>query len=173
MRHQQQQRLSPGTLQINSSIHYIYFLPKYFFYLAARNWKFFKKSSDTVTTPIFMKFIQNVLFLFFFQGFRSSRQDAANNDNAPLDIGTIAAAGERCVDKVVMVQETEYDGMNEINIPNPKIKMFQKNASKFVILLEYKSPHSFFILCYFNIFLNECPGLCRHRPDHSLGRKLK
>lgn len=27
----------------------------------------------------------------------------------PLDIGTIAAAGERCVDKVVMVTETEYD----------------------------------------------------------------
>jgi len=43
------------------------------------------------------------------QGFRSSRQDATNNDNGPLDIGTIAAAGERCVDKVVMVQETEYD----------------------------------------------------------------
>ena len=26
-----------------------------------------------------------------------------------LDIGTIAAAGERCIDKVVMVEETEYD----------------------------------------------------------------
>lgn len=26
-----------------------------------------------------------------------------------LDIGSIAAAGERCIDKVVMVQETEYD----------------------------------------------------------------
>ena len=26
-----------------------------------------------------------------------------------MDIGSIAAAGERCIDKVVMVQETEYD----------------------------------------------------------------
>jgi hypothetical protein len=26
-----------------------------------------------------------------------------------LDIGSIAAAGERCIDKVVMVEETEYD----------------------------------------------------------------
>ncbi len=26
-----------------------------------------------------------------------------------LDIGTIAAAGERCIDKVVTVEETEYD----------------------------------------------------------------
>ena len=58
---------------------------------------------------------------FFFQGFRSSRQDATNNDNGPLDIGTIAAAGERCVDKVVMVQETEYDGK------------FNQNSSKFTI----------------------------------------
>ena len=41
---------------------------------------------------------------------RISRQgDAGEGDNVPLDIGTIAAAGERCVDKVVMVTETEYD----------------------------------------------------------------
>lgn len=26
-----------------------------------------------------------------------------------MDIGSIAAAGERCIDKVVMVEETEYD----------------------------------------------------------------
>ena len=44
-----------------------------------------------------------------FQDHRSSRQDAANSNDVPLDIGTIAAAGERCVDKVVMVQETEYE----------------------------------------------------------------
>merc|ERR1711962_1619100 len=31
------------------------------------------------------------------------------NDDVSLDIGTIAAAGERCIDKVVMVEETEYD----------------------------------------------------------------
>ena len=41
---------------------------------------------------------------------RISRQgDGGEEDNVPLDIGTIAAAGERCVDKVVMVTETEYD----------------------------------------------------------------
>ena len=42
---------------------------------------------------------------------RGSRQGADTND-VPLDIGSIAAVGERCIDKVVMVQETEYD--NEI-----------------------------------------------------------
>ena len=62
-------------------------------------------------TPLTI-FFTTIFFFIFFQGFRSSRQDAANNDNVPLDIGTIAAAGERCVDKVVMVQETEYDGMD-------------------------------------------------------------
>ena len=42
---------------------------------------------------------------------RSARQRNRNgNDNeVSLDIGSIAAAGERCIDKVVMVQETEYD----------------------------------------------------------------
>lgn len=39
---------------------------------------------------------------------RDSRQGAAGAEVA-LDIGSIAAAGERCVDKVVMVEETEYD----------------------------------------------------------------
>ncbi len=33
----------------------------------------------------------------------------AGADGDQLDIGTIAAAGERCIDKVVMVEETEYD----------------------------------------------------------------
>merc|ERR1712004_726169 len=42
---------------------------------------------------------------------RGSRQGSTSND-VPLDIGSIAAAGERCIDKVVMTQETEYD--NEI-----------------------------------------------------------
>merc|ERR1712018_564097 len=32
-----------------------------------------------------------------------------SGDDVALDIGSIAAAGERCIDKVVMVQETEYD----------------------------------------------------------------
>jgi len=44
---------------------------------------------------------------------RLSRQGAANgnevDDIGPLDIGTIAQAGERCVEKVMMVEETKYD----------------------------------------------------------------
>merc|ERR1712154_744012 len=38
---------------------------------------------------------------------RGSRQ--GGGDDVALDIGSIAAAGERCIDKVVMVEETEYD----------------------------------------------------------------
>ncbi|CAB4056211.1 unnamed protein product [Lepeophtheirus salmonis] len=38
---------------------------------------------------------------------RLARQ--GGGDDVPLDIGAIAAAGERCIDKVVMVEETEYD----------------------------------------------------------------
>ena len=41
---------------------------------------------------------------------RGARQRNRNNNNdVSLDIGSIAAAGERCIDKVVMVTETEYD----------------------------------------------------------------
>ena len=39
---------------------------------------------------------------------RASRQ-RGDDGEVSLDIGSIAAAGERCIDKVVMVQETEYD----------------------------------------------------------------
>ena len=55
-------------------------------------------------------------------------------------------------------------------------EMFQQNASKFAIILGYENPCRFFhfsfhaILFYFH---NECPGLCRHRPGHSLGKNLK
>merc|ERR1712126_514059 len=42
---------------------------------------------------------------------RASRQ--GGGDDVALDIGTIAAAGERCIDKVVMVEETEYDDVIE------------------------------------------------------------
>lgn len=38
---------------------------------------------------------------------RPSRQ--GQGEDIALDIGSIAAAGERCIDKVVMVEETEYD----------------------------------------------------------------
>ena len=50
-------------------------------------------------------------------------------------------------------------------------EMFQQNASKFAIFLEYENPCNFFISCYFIIFPNKCPGLCQHR--HSLGGKNK
>merc|ERR1712226_705893 len=41
---------------------------------------------------------------------RDSRQRGrGGGDDVALDIGSIAAAGERCIDKVVMVEETEYD----------------------------------------------------------------
>ena len=42
---------------------------------------------------------------------RNPKQRAG--DDVPLDIGSIAAAGERCIDKVVMVEETEYDDVIE------------------------------------------------------------
>ena len=38
-----------------------------------------------------------------------SGNEGVGGDDFSLDIGSIAAAGERCIDKVVMVQETEYD----------------------------------------------------------------
>ena len=41
-------------------------------------------------------------------------------------------------------------------------EMFQRNASKFVILLEYKKPHSLFFISSLRatlFFHNECPGL--------------
>ena len=43
---------------------------------------------------------------------RDARQ-GAGKDDVSLDIGSIAAAGERCIDKVVMVEETEYDDVIE------------------------------------------------------------
>ncbi|XP_040576402.1 uncharacterized protein [Lepeophtheirus salmonis] len=45
------------------------------------------------------------------QEFEASENRLARQggDDVPLDIGSIAAAGERCIDKVVVVEETEYD----------------------------------------------------------------
>jgi len=43
-----------------------------------------------------------------FDDIRDARQ-RGGGDEVALDIGSIAAAGERCIDKVVMVEETEYD----------------------------------------------------------------
>ena len=42
---------------------------------------------------------------------RASRQ--GQNDNVALNIGAIAAAGERCIDKVIMTEETQYDDVIE------------------------------------------------------------
>merc|ERR1712033_49530 len=45
---------------------------------------------------------------------RDARQRGrGGGDDVALDIGSIAAAGERCIDKVVMVEETEYDDVIE------------------------------------------------------------
>jgi len=43
------------------------------------------------------------------RGGGGSRGGGSGGDGVSLDIGSIAAAGERCIDKVVMVEETEYD----------------------------------------------------------------
>jgi len=42
-----------------------------------------------------------------------ARQGSGGGNEIALDIGTIAAAGERCIDKVIMVQETEFDDIIE------------------------------------------------------------
>merc|ERR1712168_1741684 len=42
---------------------------------------------------------------------RGSRQ--GGGDDVALDIGSIAAAGEKCINKVVMVEETEYEDVIE------------------------------------------------------------
>ena len=54
---------------------------------------------------------------------------------------------------------------------------FLQNASKFAIFyILFENPRllfQFFVSCYFCFFPNECPGLCSHRPGHSLGGKIK
>ena len=48
------------------------------------------------------------------------------------------------------------------------------NASKFAMFYIYENPKllfPFFISCYFIFSPNECPGLCLHRPGHSLRQK--
>ena len=52
-------------------------------------------------------------------------------------------------------------------------KMFQRNTSKFAILENSCSFFSFFISCNFIFLPYECPGLCRRRPGHSLGKNIK
>ena len=54
--------------------------------------------------------------------------------------------------------------------------MSQQNASKFAIFLEYENLCGFFRFSFratIFFFPTECAGLCRHRPGHSLGEKIK
>lgn len=43
------------------------------------------------------------------RGSRQRGNQGGGGEDISLDIGSIAAAGERCIDKVVMIQTTEYD----------------------------------------------------------------
>ena len=52
------------------------------------------------------------------------------------------------------------------------MKMPKPNSSKFAIFLEYENPCSF-VRFSFRATLFFSPGLCRHRPGHSLGNKIK
>ena len=55
-------------------------------------------------------------------------------------------------------------------------EMTRQNASKFAIFYIYENPKllfPFFNSCYVIFLPNECPGLCQHRPGHSLGKKIK
>ena len=56
-------------------------------------------------------------------------------------------------------------------------EMFQQITSKSAILHIIQKPMQFFLsffISYFFIFpTNECPGLYRHRPGHSLGEIIK
>ena len=57
-----------------------------------------------------------------------------------------------------------------------KLIAAQRNASKFAIFYIFENPKllfPFFISCYFIFPPNKCPGLCRHRPEHSLWEKIK
>ena len=45
----------------------------------------------------------------YFSDSRGSRQRGnEGGDDISLDIGSIAAAGERCIDKVIMTQEMQF-----------------------------------------------------------------
>ena len=53
---------------------------------------------------------------------------------------------------------------------------FQWNASKFAVFYMYEKWKAKVVFSIFHfgqlfyVFPNECPGLCRHRPGHSLGK---
>ena len=50
----------------------------------------------------------------------------------------------------------------------------RQNASKFAIFLEYENQHRFVFFratLFYSLMNSECPGPCRHRPGHTLGKK--
>ena len=57
----------------------------------------------------YIKFKTKNVFMLDSRGSRQRGTGGVGGDDISLDIGSIAAAGERCIDKVIMVQETEYD----------------------------------------------------------------
>ena len=55
-------------------------------------------------------------------------------------------------------------------------EMTWRNASKFATFYIYENLRllfPFFISCNFIFVPNECPGLCRQRPGHSLEKKIR
>ena len=53
-------------------------------------------------------------------------------------------------------------------------EMTLQTASKFAMILEYETTRSFFFVFRFVLLTfspNECPGVCLHRPGHSLEGK--
>ena len=53
------------------------------------------------------------------------------------------------------------------------MKCPRKTLQNLLYFWNMKTHVFIFYFCYFIFFPNECPGLCRHRPGHSLGKKLK
>ena len=70
-------------------------------------------------------------------------------------------------------------GNFSIALPHLRNKKFlqkflsQKNASKFAIFYIEENPHFSFRATLYFYLMNALPGLCQHRPGHSLGEKLK
>ena len=79
----------------------------------------------------------------------------------------------------ILVNLCKFNSANAKLLPISEFvlnEQFQWNASKFAIFYIHENPKllfPFFISPYFIFFPNECPGLCRHRPGHSLGKKIK
>ena len=53
------------------------------------------------------------------------------------------------------------------------MKSSSEMLQKFAIFYIYENPKLHFSILHTLFFPNECPGLCQHRPGHSLGEKNK